>query len=312
MAMEERTRSEQVVKSVTNEQQGSYNMSEKTVSNPVQEIIAEANVGRFSIERSKDNEKPNVNGILVLSNKIIISDYSNRRLKVFNLNGAYLSSIDSRHWVSGIAKFSDNKFMTRGPIDTIIRFWKLQGNAIKRKDRTYNAGTKHSKDICYNGTYICLLHSAPTPNAITVLDTQGRQVREIAMEEAFGKKISFGDYIHMDSATHNLYVPCVWYNFAVLCISVEGEPMWSTPITGHWLWEIVEIQDVLCVAVSGDDPCLRLLSKSGECMGKLLTSDVVTGKPKRICYDDINRRLYFSIVDDVNVYFVSLKVVGYT
>ena len=59
----------------------------------------------------------------------------------------------------------------------------------------------NSHGIHYNGIYYCVLHRLE--NAITILDKQGRQIRKIAMKEAFGKKIEFGGWdIHMNITNH--------------------------------------------------------------------------------------------------------------
>ena len=93
--------------------------------------------------------------------------------------------------------------------------------------------------------YYCVLHRKN--NVITVLDAHGKQVREIFRTDAFGKMIEFGVDIHMDSASHNIYVPCNGKNRGVLCLSVEGEPLWVTPLEGY-LGGITELDGTLCVS----------------------------------------------------------------
>ena len=138
-----------------------------------------------------------------------------------------------------------------------------------------------------------------------MLDIQGRQVRKIVIKEAFGNEITFGWDIHMDSKTHNIYVPCVIYNNRVLCVSVEGEPLWFSPLTGSPRG-ITEIYGVLCVADSKEQ-CMHLMSKTGEYKGKLLDKGEMTGRPEYMYYDERQKKLYFSLYGKDVICFVSVK-----
>ena len=155
----------------------------------------------------------------------------------------HLSDVGSRQYITGITKFDKNHFVTGGS-DGLIHFWKLCGNDIKCLDKTFHEESKIF-GICYNGTFFGVLHH--TDDLINVLDSQGRKVRKIVLNEAFGKKIKFGFDIHMDIATHNIYVPCVNHTYGVLCMSVEGEPLWFSPLIGIPRG-ITEAHGVLCVA----------------------------------------------------------------
>ena len=272
----------------------------KASSDSEADIVAHGEIGRFSIKCSNRN-RAFVYGILVLSQKIIIADSENAKLQLFDLNGNHLSDVGSRQYITGITKFNKNHFVTGGS-DGLIHFWKLCGNEIKCLGKTFHEESKIF-GICYNGTFFGVLHH--TDDLINVLDSQGRKVRKIVIKEAFGKKIKFGFDIHMDIATHNIYVPCVNHTYGVLCISVEGEPLWFAPLTGIPRG-IIETQSILCVA-DNTKKCMHLISKNGEHKGKLM--DDILGYPECVYYDDVGNKLYFNLCwynRDV-ICYVSLK-----
>ena len=143
----------------------------------------------------------------------------------------------------------------------------MRGKVIVTEDTSYDVD-HNSHGIHYNGIYYCVLHR--WDNAITILGTQGRQVRKIVMKEAFGKKIEFGGWdIHMDTTTHNIYLPCRGDNSGALCLSVEGDPLWFTPLEGR-LGGITEIDGVLCVSDYIAGHGLQMVCKSGKYIEKLL------------------------------------------
>ena len=258
----------------------------KASSSPVADVAVHGEIGRFSI---KYTHRANtfVYGILVLSQKIIIADSDNAKLQLFDLNGKHLSDVGSRQYITGITKFDKNHFVTGGS-DGLIHFWKLCGNDIKCLDKTFHEESKIF-GICYNGTFFGVLHH--TDDLINVLDSQGRKVRKIVLNEAFGKKIKFGFDIHMDIATHNIYVPCVNHTYGVLCMSVEGEPLWFSPLIGIPRG-ITEAHGVLCVA-NNTKKCMHLISKNGEHKGKLM--DDIVGYPECVYYDNDGNKLYFNL-----------------
>ena len=149
--------------------------------------MADSKIEQFSIKLPDDKKNAQVQGILALSQNIIIADSDNKKLKLFDLSGVYLSSVYSKHSVWGITAVNENYFATCG-MDTVVRLWTLRGKAIVTEDISYDVDNK-SHGIHYNGTYYSVLHRRD--NAITVLDTQGRQVRKIVRKEAFGKEIGF-------------------------------------------------------------------------------------------------------------------------
>ena len=190
---------------------------DKTPSN--EKSVRDHKIKQFSIKRQDDKKNAEVGGILVLSQNIIIADNENKKLKLFDLSCNCLSSVDSKHHVWGITAVKGNLFATCGNTDTKVRLWTLRGKDIFTEDISYDVDL-YSYGIHYNGTYYCVLHQ--WNNAITVMDTQGRQIRKIVRKEAFGKKIEFGGWdIHMDTATHNIYLPCRGDNSGALCLSVR-------------------------------------------------------------------------------------------
>ena len=235
-----------------------------------------------------------------MSDKIVVSDTRNKKLKLFDMDGRTVSSIDSRHHVHGITIVNRERFATCGLYKN-INLWTLRGDIIVAEDVSYKVD-HNSYGIHYNGTYYCVVHR--NNSAITILDTQGRQVRKIAIKEAFGKKIRFGWDIHMDSTTH-IYVPCISPNYGVLCVSVEGEPLWFSPLKGL-PYGITEIHGVLCVA-DWSEHSVHLMSKTGEYKGKLLDKGEMTDQPECIYYDDRQRKLYFSLCGKDIICYVTVK-----
>ena len=191
-------------------------------------LVKDSKIEQFRIKRPDDLINAKARGILVLSQNIIVADSCNAKLKLFDLNGEYTSSVVSKHEVWGITAIKGNRFATCG-IDKQVRFWNLPGKTIVTEDISYDVD--HTSDgMHYNGTYYCVLQHQG--NTITVLGAEGRQVRKIIMNEALGRKIRFGGDIHMDKTTHNMYVPCRGTNDAVLCLSMKGEPLWFTQLKG--------------------------------------------------------------------------------
>ena len=150
-----------------------------------------------------------------------------------------------------------------------------------------------SYDVQYNGTYYTVLHM--DHDAITVLGKRGRQVRKIVLKEVFGEKIKLGWGLYMDSATHNIYVTCI-FNSGVLCVSVTGEPLWFTPLSGSPLG-LTDIQDSLCV-VSLDERCLHLISRSGQNKRKLelFDNEGMINTPYYTSYSQSTQKLILSFI----------------
>ena len=283
----------------TAKSEGTAKMNETLKSD---RVVKDNPIEQFSIKRPDDNVNAEVRGILVLTQNIIVADSDNEKLKLFDLSGVYLSSVDSKHCVLGITAVNENCFATCG-LDTVVRLWTLRGKAIVKEDISYDVD-HDSHGIHYNGTYLCVLHRYD--NAITVLDTQGRQVRKIVRKEAFGKKIEFGVDIHMDKATHNIYVPRWGDAFGVLCLSVHDEALWFTPLDGA-LGGITEIDGVLCVSDYDEGHCVHMISKSGDYKGKLLDKDVLKERnPEYVCFDASQRKLYFNLISSDVVCFISV------
>ena len=267
-------------------------------------IVKDSKIEQFSIKRPDDKKNAEVRGILVLTQNIIIADSPNKKLKLFDLSGVYLSSVGSKHRVWGITAVEGNCFATCGT-DTQVHLWTLRGKTIVTEDKSYDLD-HDSHGIHYNGTYYCVLHRRD--NAITVLDTQGRQVKKIVRKEAFGKEIEFGWDIHMDTTTHNIYVPCWGNNGGVLCLSVRGEALWFTPLNGA-LKGIIEIDGVLCVSDRKTGGGIHNVSKTGNYKGKLLDSDILKkGNPDYLCYVANKRMIYFSMYKSDVLCFMSVQL----
>ena len=116
----------------------------------------EDKIEQFSMKRPDDKASAQVQGILVLSQNVIIADSCNEKLKLFDLNGVYLLSVDSKHYVYGITTVKGNRFATCGT-DKKVRLWTLRGMAIVSDDLSYDVD-HDSHGIDFNGTYFCVLH----------------------------------------------------------------------------------------------------------------------------------------------------------
>ena len=85
---------------------------DKTLSSA--RLVKDSKIGQFSINRPDDEKNAVVGAILVLTENIIVADCPNKKLKLFDLSGVYLSSVDSEHHVLGITAVTGNCFATCG------------------------------------------------------------------------------------------------------------------------------------------------------------------------------------------------------
>ena len=108
----------------------------------------------------------------------------------------------------------------------------------------------------------------------------------------------------MDSATHNIYVSCGPNNSGVLCVSMEGDPVWFSPLTKPI--GITEINGVVCVA-DIVDRCIHLMTKMGEYKKRLLDKDVLINKPWYMSFDKSKENIFLTYYgkDVVHVFHVS-------
>ena len=158
--------------------------------------------------------------ILIMAAAIVVIDGKNGKLKLYNHDGRFVSSTDIGMWsVVDVARVTGDHFVTCG-VKKLL-WWTLRENTIESDSKKYKFDyLVHG--IHFDGTFYYVVHMHA--NAINVLDSEGKIVREIVIKEAFGKAIRFGRGICSDSATHNIYVGC--YPNGVLCLSREGEPLW--------------------------------------------------------------------------------------
>ena len=264
----------------------------------------EANLcGKFSMNRPEDETASSVAGILALNDKIIISDYYNHMLKLYDQNGAFLSSVDSKHDVRAMTGVESNTFASCGK-DWKIRLWKACDEAVVSEDISYDLDHDPESVYC-NGTYYSVLCSKKDNCAITVLDINGSKVRKIIIKKAFGKTIEFGCDIHMDGATHNIYVPCVIYNFGVLCVSVESEILWFSPLPREPK-RIIELEGRLCVTCFRSEN-LHLISKVGKYESKVMENDGYLSEPYYISYQQSARKLLIGFCQNDSVHVFAIK-----
>ncbi|KAK3082799.1 hypothetical protein FSP39_005585 [Pinctada imbricata] len=238
-----------------------------------------------------------VRAILCISDTVIVADTENEVLKLFKRDGTYLSSEEISDPIWGIAKVSSNRFVTCGKKKKVL-LWTLVDKSKASLDVTYRVD--HSaQGIHYNGKYYCVIHRKA--NAIAILDWQGIQIRTITMEEAFGNEFKFGKDILMDSDTNNIYVPCRNED-GVLCLTIEGKALWFSSLSDS-PYGIVEIQGILCIA---DDRCLRLISKNGKYVRKLIRERDLEDEPRYISFgEDGNLYVTFDQESDISVYAIT-------
>ncbi|KAK3096598.1 hypothetical protein FSP39_001564 [Pinctada imbricata] len=247
-----------------------------------------------NVKRQEDIEKCYVTGVLYIPGHIVVVDYYNHVLKLFDLSGIYVSSTGVNDNTLGITCVDDCTFATCGLSNTLY-LWTLRGSTIVSKDVSYQVDD-YVHGIHYNGTYYCVLHVHRDDNTITVLDRQGTQVRKIITKEAYGRTFKFAYDIHTDSETNNIYVPC-WDEDGVLCMTIEGQALWFRSLS-YGPRGITEIQGALCVA-DRTDICLHLIAKEGRYVRKLLDEEALGGEPEHLCYGQ-DDKLYISYdsVDD--------------
>ena len=260
-------------------------------------------IREFSTSLSGEKKTSCVGGILVMSKCIIIGDNNNKKLKLFDQNCDFLSSVHSSHSVFGITQVNENIFATGG-LDFQVRLWTVQSNQFVAEHTSYTVD-HYSYGIHFNGTYYCLLHAQD--NAITVLNTKGRQIRKIVIEKALQKMVEIGFNIHMDSTSHNIYVPCIIIDTGVICFSVEGSELWFTSLEGA-PGGITEIDGFLCVS-DVLERCVHALSKNGQYQRKILDRNILKDKePYNIYYDADEEKLYFSVYNTEIVWFLPIQM----
>ena len=244
--------------------------------------------GEFSIRRPGDLVHPHITGMIALSGNIIVSEFTSEcRLTLFDKNGKFLSSVVSRQYVSAITNVGNERFATCGT-DRKVRLLVLRGDTIVWEGTSFDVD-HIAFGIHFNGTYYSVLHNQD--NAITVLDKNGEKVRKIVIIKAFGGVIEFGFDIHMDKVTHAIYVPCLMSDGGVLCVSVEGEPLWFTKLAGLPCG-ITEINGFPCVADNASR-CLYLISKDGENKRKLVDNDFNDAECTLFCFDSSTQKIFF-------------------
>ena len=207
-------------------------------------------------EWPEDKETVKFGYVLILSGKIVFADPHNKKFKLFSKDGEFISSSDSVVHTMGITRISADRFATCWRCKILI--WELRGDTIRRYESVYKVDHV-AYNIYYNGTYFNVLHRRE--NAISVLDSKGRQIRDITVYKAFGRKLTFGWDINSDSRTHNIYIPC-WSPAGVLCVSLNVQVLWFTELPVN-PWGISKIGDFLCV-ISGDKSNMLMISKSGK------------------------------------------------
>ena len=264
-------------------------------------LVTVSKIEQFSIKRTDDQSQAEVHGILALGQNIIVADSPNEKLKLFNLTGVYLSSVDSNHGVYGITAVTESQFATCGT-DTCMRVWNLCGDALKESS-SYELDYDSNCGMHFNDTYYCVLNS--WEHAITVLNTKGEHISQIVKKEAFGRKIGFGYGIYMDRTTNNIYVVCWGEPNSVMCLSLKGEDLWFTPIEGE-LAVITEIDGVLCLSDFSTGGCVHMVSKAGQNMGKGLGKYSLNDRKfNYIFYAAHLKILYFNLYDSDVICYAS-------
>ena len=89
----------------------------------------EKKIAQFSMKRPEDKKNAQVGGILVLLKSIIISDWNNKTLKLFDLSCVHQSYVDSKHFSTGITAVKGDCFATycSASVDSA-----REGNCLRR------------------------------------------------------------------------------------------------------------------------------------------------------------------------------------
>ena len=66
-----------------------FKMDKERTKSDMAKVI-DSDIGQFGIKRSEDTEGVNIRGILVLSHKIVVSDISNEKMKLFDIRQIYI------------------------------------------------------------------------------------------------------------------------------------------------------------------------------------------------------------------------------
>ena len=259
----------------------------------------------FNARAPDDDIDSYISGILAIGNKIIICDNDNYKLKVFDCNGSFMSSINSKHSVWGITKVNIEKFATCSALDTTIHIWTLRNETVACDDVSFTL-ERYCDAIYFNSTFYSVLHR--NCDVISVLDTRGTQVREfvINFRKKFRKSMKVGFDIYMDSSTHHIYVPCVGKNtnHKVLCLSITGHVLWLCCVPGKPMG-ITSYDNCLCLAANRN---VYFISKTGhrEEEMMLLRREYLRDWPKWVCYDGQEKKLFITFfgLDKVSVYSI--------
>ena len=234
-----------------------------------------------------------IQGILVLKEGIII--LCRPSLILYDRMGRLIQKLDKEEYihpiVMGFSRVTENTFVTCGYDE--IRLWAIEDYQIMKWDVLCNVD-EPAVDIHFNGTYYCVLHR----DAVTVLSSGGKMIREFPLPRAQMHPFSFGHSfkIYMDAEMHNIYIT-VSVQESVVCMSLEGHTIWivsnrhiSMPMG------ITKIKGILCVA--DDTATLHLISKDGQYIKELLTTDMYhmfidydNEEGKLYCASDIKARL---------------------
>ena len=240
----------------------------------------------FSILRSDDNEYANVKSIQILADKILVNDCFNG-LKLFSKSGVFISN--SNLLINRTTKISDCIFASCEK-QPDIRQWKIEGQEVVGGDVIFRADSMLAVAVQFTGTHYCILHL--WQKTISVFDTDGILVKKIVIKEIFNKKIFPGFDLCIDHRTKNIYIPCWCASRGVLCVSIQGKPLWFTQLPGN-AKAITEVYGYLCVS-DHHNRCLHLLSKDGKYEGKLLDTGDLDGEPNCLFFDQEDGKLYVS------------------
>ena len=216
----------------------------------------------FSVKQIDDTSKSNAVGkVLIMPRNIVVADEKNKRLKLFNKRGTFLSSIytDEPYGIDGIARISEEGFVTCG--GKWLMTWYIRSDTIDQGIERELGYICH--DLSYNEKYYYILHR--NNNLISLLGKGLRHFsprKEIKLKQVYGHKLTLGWNIHSDVETHRMYVACLIPS-GIMCMSIDGKRLWFTDITYPFKpREITEVCGYLCFFVH-DNTIITMLSKDG-------------------------------------------------
>ncbi|KAK3108840.1 hypothetical protein FSP39_017034 [Pinctada imbricata] len=187
-------------------------------------------LSEFELRAKTDKEMVRIQDMIQVGNRYVVVDIDNRKLILFDQTGKYVSSTSTsflKSYIYGIANMKGESFVTCGDTNE-IHLWAVRGQTIVSEGVTHKLTYKSASGIYFNGTYFCTVHCRF--DAFCILDKQGKRVKKFVLKEPLGMTGEFGSVLYMDPKTHNIYSVLEGERPGIMCITVEGNTLWCTPM----------------------------------------------------------------------------------